>query len=86
MTGLFIWIIIGSIAGFLATVFFGGTGFGIVGDVILGILGGLLGGFLASTFTNLSITAVHLSSILVAVAGAVMLLSLFRALHWRPAG
>ena len=41
------WIVVGLIAGFLAGLVMRGGGFGIVGDIIVGILGAIIGGFIA---------------------------------------
>ena len=47
LTALLWWIVVGLIAGFLAGVAMRGGGFGIVGDIIVGILGAIIGGFIA---------------------------------------
>jgi uncharacterized membrane protein YeaQ/YmgE (transglycosylase-associated protein family) len=48
MRGIFWWIIVGLIAGFLTGKVMKGSGFGVIGDIIIGILGALAGGFLFS--------------------------------------
>ena len=55
--GLLSWIVLGLIAGFLAGQFMRGGGYGIIGDIILGIVGALVGGFLASNLLNLDVPA-----------------------------
>ena len=47
---------------------------GIFGAIILGIVGAVIGGFLASTFLNTDVTGINISSIIVAVAGALIAL------------
>ncbi len=42
------WLIVGLVAGFLASLVMRGGGYGIVGDIIVGLVGALIGGFLAS--------------------------------------
>lgn len=70
----FIWfILIGLAAGWLAGQLVKGGGFGLVGDIIVGVIGALLGGFLFSAF-GLSSGGGLLGSLLVATIGAVVLL------------
>jgi uncharacterized membrane protein YeaQ/YmgE (transglycosylase-associated protein family) len=70
------WIIIGIIAGWLASHFVKGHGFGLVGDLILGIIGAIIGGFL---FGMLGLSAGGwLGSLIVATIGAIILLGLVR--------
>jgi uncharacterized membrane protein YeaQ/YmgE (transglycosylase-associated protein family) len=74
----FIWfILIGLVAGWLAGMLVKGGGFGVIGDIIVGILGALLGGFI---FGSLGISAGGglLGSIIVATIGAVVLIFLLR--------
>ncbi len=73
----FIWfIVVGLIAGWLAGLLMKGGGFGLVGDIVVGVLGALLGGFV---FQMLGISASGLiGSIIVATAGAVLLIFLLR--------
>ncbi len=72
-----IWILlVGLIAGWLAGKIMKGSGFGVVGDIVLGVLGAVVGGWL---FGLLGIAAWgFLGSIVVAVVGAVALLYLVR--------
>jgi uncharacterized membrane protein YeaQ/YmgE (transglycosylase-associated protein family) len=83
MTALVVWIILGLIAGFLASFFVRGTGLGLVGDIVLGILGAIVGGFLASTFLGLSVSGLNPVSVAIAFAGAIILLLLFSGLRAR---
>ena len=70
----FIWfILIGLAAGWLAGQLVKGGGFGVVGDIIVGVIGALLGGFLFSAF-GLSSGGGLLGSLIVATIGAVVLL------------
>src|SRR5215831_11848256 len=73
----FIWfILIGLVAGWLAGQFMKGGGFGIIGDIVVGVLGALLGGFL---FGLLGISAGGLiGSLVVATIGAVVLIFILR--------
>ncbi len=74
----FIWfILIGLVAGWLAGVLMKGGGFGIVGDIVIGVVGALIGGF---TFNALGISMGGglLGSIIVATIGAVILIFMLR--------
>jgi uncharacterized membrane protein YeaQ/YmgE (transglycosylase-associated protein family) len=74
----FVWfILIGLIAGWLAGQLMKGGGFGVVGDIVVGILGALLGGFLFSSF-GASMGGGLLGAIVVATIGAVILIFLLR--------
>jgi uncharacterized membrane protein YeaQ/YmgE (transglycosylase-associated protein family) len=74
----FIWfILIGLAAGWLAGQLVKGGGFGLVGDIVVGVIGALLGGFLFSTF-GISSGGGLLGSLIVATIGAVVLLFILR--------
>ena len=74
----FLWfIIIGIIAGWLAGVIMKGGGFGLVGDMVVGILGALLGGWLFSKF-GASAGGGLIGSIIVATIGAIVLIFILR--------
>ncbi|CAN1210346.1 Transglycosylase associated protein [Tumidithrix helvetica PCC 7403] len=70
----FIWFIfIGLVAGALAGQLVQGGGFGVLGDIVIGIIGALLGGFLFNTF-GISTGGGLIGSLIVATIGAVVLL------------
>jgi uncharacterized membrane protein YeaQ/YmgE (transglycosylase-associated protein family) len=74
----FIWfIIVGLIAGWLAGVVMKGGGYGVVGDIVVGIVGALIGGWLFSTM-GVSAGGGLLGSIIVALIGAIILIFLLR--------
>ena len=74
----FIWLIlVGLIAGWLAGVLVKGGGFGVLGDIVVGILGALVGGFLFGAL-GLSASGGFLGSIFVATVGAIVLIVLLR--------
>ena len=79
------WIVLGLIAGFIASKIVNNTGEGILLDIILGIVGSVLGGWLFQTFCMSGVTGVNLYSILVAVVGAIVVLFLYHALVRRRA-
>jgi len=81
MTGFIVWIIVGAIAGFLASKVLTGKGMGLIWDIVVGILGGFLGGWLAG-LAGISATNI-LMEVVVAFVGAAILLVVFRALTHR---
>jgi uncharacterized membrane protein YeaQ/YmgE (transglycosylase-associated protein family) len=85
--GLLAWIIVGLIAGWLAGLVMRGGSYGIIGDIILGIVGAIVGGFLAGALFNVPdpISGFNLSTILIAFIGAVVVIAIARALTGRRA-
>jgi len=79
--GFIVWIIVGGIAGFLASKVLTGRGMGLIWDIVVGILGGFLGGWLAG-LAGIATTNIVLE-IVVAFVGAAILLVVFRALTHR---
>ena len=77
--GLIAWLVVGLIAGWLAGQFMKGGGYGIIGDVVLGIIGAFIGGFVFSLLLPGSSVGL-IGSIVVAFVGAVILIALARAL------
>ena len=72
ITGLVIWLAIGALAGWIAGKVMKGKGFGVIGNIVVGIIGALVGGFL---FGLLGITAGGIiGSIITATVGAIVLL------------
>ncbi len=80
--GLLTWIVVGAIAGWLAGKVMKGSGFGLIGDIVIGVIGALVGGWLAGTFLNVSnaISGFNLNTIFVAFLGAVIVLFILRLL------
>ena len=77
LTTVIWWIVVGLIAGFLASLVMRGGGYGIVGDVIVGLVGALMGGFLAS-LVGLGASG-FIGTIIVAFIGACILIAILRA-------
>jgi uncharacterized membrane protein YeaQ/YmgE (transglycosylase-associated protein family) len=76
--GIIAWIVLGAIAGFVANLIMGG-GEGLIMMVVLGIVGAVVGGFVAGTLLGVAdITGFNLSSILVAIFGAVIVIAVAR--------
>lgn len=80
---ILLWIVLGALAGYLASLIMGRSrGYWLV-NVIIGVVGAALGGFVASALGLGGITGFNLYSLLVAVAGACLLLGLFNLIK-RP--
>lgn len=77
--GLVIWLVEGLIAGWLAGQFMKGGGYGLIGDIVLGIFGAFLGGLIFSLVLPVSGVGL-IGSIVVAFIGAVIFIALVRAL------
>jgi uncharacterized membrane protein YeaQ/YmgE (transglycosylase-associated protein family) len=82
--GILIWIIVGAIAGYAASKVLTGKGMGLLVDIIVGILGAFLGGWLASLVgLPVSTGTFTVSGLLAAFVGAIILLVVFRAITSR---
>jgi uncharacterized membrane protein YeaQ/YmgE (transglycosylase-associated protein family) len=77
------WIILGLIAGFIASKLVNRSGEGVVIDVVLGIVGAVVGGYLFNVFGSAGVTGLNLWSMLVAVVGAVVVLVIKHAIMGR---
>ena|SRR5207302_7846849 len=76
--GLLAWLVVGLIAGFLASTMMRGGGYGMVGDIIIGIVGAFIGGFLVNLLDP-GANFGFWGSIVVAFIGACVLIALLRA-------
>jgi uncharacterized membrane protein YeaQ/YmgE (transglycosylase-associated protein family) len=74
--GIIAWLIVGLVAGWLASMVSRGHGYGLVGDLVVGLIGALIGGFLAGLIFHTTFGL--LGSIIVAFIGALILLALLR--------
>ena len=82
--GILVWIIVGGIAGFVASKVISGRGMGLLWDIVVGILGAFLGGWLAGLAgIPVSTGTFTVSGLLAAFVGAVILLVVFRAFTQR---
>ena len=83
--GIIAWIVLGAIAGFITNLIMGG-GEGVILTVILGIVGAVVGGWLAGTVLNVAdVTGINIESIVVAVIGGVFVVALYRMIGGRRA-
>ena len=76
-------LVLGLIAGWGANRLMGSGRYGVIGDIIVGILGAFVGGWLAERLLGISVTGLNLTSIAIAVVGAVIAIAVFRALTRR---
>ena len=85
--GIIAWLILGLIAGFLASQVMRGGGYGVVGDIVVGVVGAFIGGFAFSLLTGNPnpVNNLDIGSIFVAFVGACILLALLRAVSSRRA-
>ena len=75
--GLISWLVLGLIAGFIASKIVNHTGAGVIMDIVLGIVGAFVGGVLFNLFGHTGVTGFNIYSALVATLGAVAVLFLF---------
>lgn len=77
------WIIIGGLAGWLASVVMGTREQGCLADIVIGIVGALIGGFLFSALLNRPLSGFSLWSLFVAFIGAIILIAIVKAIRGR---
>ena len=83
--GIIAWIILGAIAGWITNMIMGGSE-GVIATVILGIIGAVVGGWLAGTVLHVAdVTGINIESIIVAVVGAVIVVAVYRLVVGRRA-
>jgi uncharacterized membrane protein YeaQ/YmgE (transglycosylase-associated protein family) len=75
------WIVLGLLAGFIGSKIVNRSGGGLVFDIVLGIVGALVGGFLFNALGSAGVTGLNLYSLLVAVIGSIVTLTVFHALR-----
>lgn len=80
---LLAWIALGLVAGFIGSKVVNNTGEGLLLDILLGVVGAVVGGFLFNQFGQPGVSGFDLYSLLVAVVGAVVVLWLYHALVGR---
>ena len=81
--GIIAWIVLGAIAGWITNMIMGGKE-GVIATIILGIVGAVVGGWLAGTVLKVAdVTGVNIESIVVAVIGAVIVVAIYRMVTGR---
>jgi uncharacterized membrane protein YeaQ/YmgE (transglycosylase-associated protein family) len=79
------WIVLGLLAGFIASKLVNKTGEGMLMDIVLGVVGAVVGGWLFRTFGMPGVTGLNIYSLVVAVVGAAVFLIVYHALTRRSA-
>lgn len=79
------WLILGLISGFIASKIVNRTGEGLILDIVLGIVGAIVGGFLFNELGAAGVSGLNLYSMFVAVVGAIVVLLLYHAIFRRRA-
>lgn len=77
---ILLWIILGAVAGWIADIVMTSS-HGVIEDIILGIIGAFVGGFILNSLGQSGVTGFNFYSLIVAVIGAVVLIFLGRLLH-----
>ena len=78
---LLAWLLLGLVAGFIASHLVNHHGEGMVLDILLGIVGAIIGGWVFHIFGAIGVTRLNLYSILVAVSGSVLFLVVYHAIR-----
>ena len=79
------WLVVGLIAGFIASKIVNKQGEGLILDIVLGVIGAVIGGFLFNQFGAAGVTGFNIYSMFVAVVGAVVLLVVYHLITGRRA-
>jgi len=79
------WLVLGLIAGFIASKMVNKSGEGVILDIVLGIVGAFVGGFLFSFVGAAPITGFNIYSIIVAILGSIVVLAIYHAVSGRRA-
>ncbi len=74
------WLILGLIAGFIASKLVNNSGEGLLLDIVLGIVGAVVGGYLFTFFGAAPVTGLNIYSIVVSVVGAIVVLVVYHAI------
>ena len=75
------WIVLGLVAGFIGSKIVNKSGEGLIRDIILGVVGAVIGGWLFSIFGASGVTGLNLYSLFVAVIGAIVVLVAYHAIR-----
>lgn len=83
---MLLWVLFGALAGWIASMIMKTDGeMGAMSNIIVGIVGAFIGGFVVRFFTGMEATGFNITSLIVAVIGAVILLAVMKALGGRSA-
>ena len=79
------WIVLGLLAGFIGSKLVNKSGEGLFLDIVLGVVGAIMGGYIFNAFGASGVTGLNLYSLLVAVVGSVLFMVIYHALFRRSA-
>jgi uncharacterized membrane protein YeaQ/YmgE (transglycosylase-associated protein family) len=79
--GIIAWVVLGLIAGFIGSKIVNKRGEGMIRDILLGVLGAIVGGRLAAHFCYGGVSGLNIQSLIIAVIGSVVLLLLYHAIR-----
>jgi uncharacterized membrane protein YeaQ/YmgE (transglycosylase-associated protein family) len=79
------WLLLGLIAGFIASKIVNRSGNGLLLDIVLGVVGAFVGGWLFNQFGNSGVSGFNLYSLLVATIGAIVVLAIYHLIFSRRA-
>jgi uncharacterized membrane protein YeaQ/YmgE (transglycosylase-associated protein family) len=77
------WIVLGLISGWIASKIVNKTGEGFILDLVLGIVGAIVGGYIFNFFGHVGVTGFNIYSMFVAVVGAIVVLWIYHAINGR---
>jgi uncharacterized membrane protein YeaQ/YmgE (transglycosylase-associated protein family) len=83
--GIVSWLVVGLIAGWIGSMIVNRRGEGLLRDIVLGVVGAIVGGFLFNLLGHSGVNGINLYSILVAVVGSVVVLAVYHAVTRRRA-
>ncbi len=79
--GIIAWLVLGLLAGFIGSKIVNKTGEGMLMDILIGIVGAALGGWIAGFFGFNGVTGLNIPSLIIAVVGSIVLLLIYRAVR-----
>ncbi|NWJ94694.1 MAG: GlsB/YeaQ/YmgE family stress response membrane protein [Chloroflexi bacterium] len=77
---ILIWLVLGLVAGWIANMIMSDGRGGLIFDLLTGLVGALVGGFLGSWLLGVDVTGFNLTSVLIAVVGSMIVIALYRAI------
>jgi uncharacterized membrane protein YeaQ/YmgE (transglycosylase-associated protein family) len=75
------WLVLGVVAGFIASKIVNKSGEGLIRDLILGVVGAVVGGWVMESFGNAGVSGLNIYSFVVAIVGAVVVLVVFHMIR-----
>ena len=81
--GILSWLVLGLIAGFIASKIVNKTGSGLIMDIVLGVVGAFVGGWIVSYFGHTGVTGLNIPSLIVATIGAIVVMLAYHFLFRR---